>query len=115
MYGAAHDARGRRSDPHDAQKIERELGATPGDLKIGPGGIMDVEFAAQYLQLVHGHFTSQPAHHRDLSRAARRGIAGDRSAGHARAARQGYRFLRRIEQRLRVVHDQPIHKLPEAA
>jgi len=27
---------------------------------------------------------------------------------------QGYRFLRKIEHRLRVVHDQPIHRLPEA-
>jgi glutamate-ammonia-ligase adenylyltransferase len=27
---------------------------------------------------------------------------------------QGYRFLRGIEHRLRVVHDQPIHRLPES-
>ena len=27
---------------------------------------------------------------------------------------QGYRFMRGIEHRLRVVHDQPIHRLPEA-
>jgi glutamate-ammonia-ligase adenylyltransferase len=26
---------------------------------------------------------------------------------------QGYRFLRGIENRLRVVHDEPIHRLPE--
>jgi [glutamine synthetase] adenylyltransferase / [glutamine synthetase]-adenylyl-L-tyrosine phosphorylase len=26
---------------------------------------------------------------------------------------QGYRFLRGIEHRLRVVHDQPIHRLPD--
>src|SRR6185503_10939122 len=43
------------------ERIERELGADPtgkrltGDLKVGAGGVIDVEFAAQYLQLVHGH------------------------------------------------------------
>jgi glutamate-ammonia-ligase adenylyltransferase len=27
---------------------------------------------------------------------------------------EGYRFLRHIEHRLRVVHDQPIHRLPDS-
>lgn len=35
-------------------RVERELGGT-SDLKTGAGGVMDVEFAAQYLQLVYGH------------------------------------------------------------
>ncbi|HET9993374.1 MAG TPA: bifunctional [glutamate--ammonia ligase]-adenylyl-L-tyrosine phosphorylase/[glutamate--ammonia-ligase] adenylyltransferase, partial [Kofleriaceae bacterium] len=35
-------------------RIESELGG-PNDLKTAPGGIIDIEFAAQYLQLVHGH------------------------------------------------------------
>src|SRR6185295_8359095 len=38
-------------------RIEKELAAEHGrsyDIKTGRGGIVDIEFAAQYLQLVHG-------------------------------------------------------------
>ena len=114
VYGAPHDAR------HVAEaitamrdRIERELGGKH-DLKMGAGGVIDVEFAAQYLQLVHGHAHAalrttgtSPA----LRAAARLGIAPD---GTLELLDQGYRFLRGIEHRLRVVHDQPIHRLPEA-
>ena len=94
-------------------KIERELGA-PGDLKTGAGGIMDIEFAAQFLQLVHGHAHPElrvTATETALLAAATCGIA---PAHEIELLDQGYRFLRKIEHRLRVVHDQPIHRLPEA-
>jgi glutamate-ammonia-ligase adenylyltransferase len=102
------------------ERIERELGADPtgkrltGDLKVGAGGVIDVEFAAQYLQLVHGH--AHPALRTTgtapaLEAAAAAGVA---PAGDVELLAQGYRFLRKIEHRLRVVHDQPIHRLPEA-
>jgi glutamate-ammonia-ligase adenylyltransferase len=100
------------------ERIERELGGGPlrqrGDLKVGAGGIIDIEFAAQYLQLAHGHAhpalrtTSTTA---ALEAAAAAGIAPARDL---ELLAQGYRFLRKIEHRLRVVHDQPIHRLPEA-
>ena len=93
-------------------RIERELGR-PGDLKTGAGGIMDVEFAAQYLQLVHGH--AHPAlRTTSTSVALRAAAAAGLAPPHAiELLDQGYRFLRGIEHRLRVVHDQPIHRLPE--
>jgi glutamate-ammonia-ligase adenylyltransferase len=94
-------------------RIERELGGKH-DLKVGAGGVIDVEFAAQYLQLVHGHA------HRELrttntSAALRAASAlGIAPAGVCELLDDGYQFLRGIEHRLRVVHDQPIHRLPEA-
>ena len=99
-------------------RIERELGAGArrftGDLKVGAGGIMDIEFAAQYLQLVHGH-----AHAALRTTGTAPALAAAASAGVApeddiQLLAQGYRFLRKIEHRLRVVHDQPIHQLPQA-
>ncbi|MDX2088155.1 MAG: bifunctional [glutamate--ammonia ligase]-adenylyl-L-tyrosine phosphorylase/[glutamate--ammonia-ligase] adenylyltransferase [Kofleriaceae bacterium] len=94
------------------ERIERELGGTR-DLKTGAGGVMDIEFVAQYLQLVHGH--AHPALRTTSTQMALRAAA---SAGIAptrdlELLEQGYRFLRGIEHRLRVVHDQPIHRLPE--
>ena len=95
------------------ERIERELGHV-GDLKTGTGGVMDVEFAAQYLQLVHGHAHPElrtTATEGALRAAAACGIAPPREI---ELLDQGYRFLRKIEHRLRVVNDQPIHRLPEA-
>jgi glutamate-ammonia-ligase adenylyltransferase len=92
-------------------RIERELGR-PGDLKTGPGGIIDVEFAAQYLALAHGHehpALRAPATTRVLAAAADLGVADATDAG---LLAEGYVFLRLVEHRLRVMNDQPVHTLP---
>ena len=125
VYGQPPDAAGGARAIADAilqmrERIERELGIgidrrrITGDLKVGAGGIIDIEFAAQYLQLAHGHAhpalrttATVPA----LEAAAAAAIAPARDL---ELLAQGYRFLRKIEHRLRVVHDQPIHRLPEA-
>ncbi|MGE5184625.1 MAG: hypothetical protein ACM31C_21285, partial [Acidobacteriota bacterium] len=114
VYGQPHDPREvARSITHMRDRIERELGG-PRDLKTGPGGIIDIEFAAQYLQLVHGH--AHPALRTTATSTALHaaGELGLAPPGIARLLDQGYRFLRGIEHRMRVVHDQPIHRVPEA-
>ncbi len=97
------------------ERIERELGGDRGggDLKVGAGGVIDVEFAAQYLQLAHGH--AHPALRTTSTVGALRAAAVCRVAPERELAMldQGYRFLRGIENRLRVVNDQPVHRLPE--
>ncbi|HUJ57445.1 MAG TPA: bifunctional [glutamate--ammonia ligase]-adenylyl-L-tyrosine phosphorylase/[glutamate--ammonia-ligase] adenylyltransferase [Kofleriaceae bacterium] len=113
VYGAPHDARAvAEAITAMRDRIERELGA-PRDLKTGAGGVIDVEFAAQYLQLVHGH--AHPALRTTSTAGALRaaGELGVAPAGIAQLLEQGYCFLRNIEHRMRVVHDQPIHRLPE--
>ncbi|HSD89940.1 MAG TPA: bifunctional [glutamate--ammonia ligase]-adenylyl-L-tyrosine phosphorylase/[glutamate--ammonia-ligase] adenylyltransferase [Kofleriaceae bacterium] len=114
VYGTPHDATLVADEIRSMRdRIERELGGKY-DLKVGAGGVIDVEFAAQFLQLVHGHdhvalrTTGTSA---ALRAAASLGIA---PAGVVELLDQGYRFLRGIEHRLRVVHDQPIHRLPES-
>jgi len=114
VYGAPHDAH-QVADAITSMRdrIERELGSKH-DLKMGAGGVIDVEFAAQYLQLVHGHAhppLRTTGTSTALRAAARLGIVPDETL---ELLDQGYRFLRGIEHRLRVVHDQPIHRLPEA-
>jgi len=96
------------------ERIEKEL-SEEGDIKAGRGGIIDVEFAAQYLQLAHG------ARHPGLRvRSTLPALAAARDArlideGTHDTLAGGYRFLRRIENRLRIVHDRPIHEFPADA
>jgi glutamate-ammonia-ligase adenylyltransferase len=96
------------------ERMERELGS-PNDLKTGKGGIIDAEFAAQCLQLAHGH--AVPALRTPSTAPA---LAAARAAGVGPAQdlellEDGYRFLRLIEHRMRVVHDRPVHRLPDDA
>ncbi|MBI1403261.1 MAG: bifunctional [glutamate--ammonia ligase]-adenylyl-L-tyrosine phosphorylase/[glutamate--ammonia-ligase] adenylyltransferase [Porphyrobacter sp.] len=89
--------------------------AAPGpgfDLKRGRGGIREIEFHAQTLQLIHGG--------RDLSlrvrgtRAALDALAkaGRISADHAAVLGESYDRLRALEHRLQMVHDRQTHSLP---
>jgi glutamate-ammonia-ligase adenylyltransferase len=115
VYGSPHDARQvAESIAAMRDRIERELaGKGTHDLKTNAGGVIDVEFAAQYLQLAHGH--EHPALRTTSTSAALRAASalGIAPHGACELLEQGYRFLRGIEHRLRVVHDQPIHRLPE--
>lgn len=98
-------------------RIEREL-ADPGedfDVKAGRGGIIDIEFASQYLQLafgpVHPDLRSRSTVE-SLHKAAELGLADPADCELLCA---GYEFLRRLEHRMRIVHDRSVHKLPSAA
>ena len=82
------------------------------NLKLGQGGIREIEFCAQTLQLVWGGRT--PALRVPGTLAALRVEAG---AGHlpdrtVAALDEAYRFLRRAEHRLQMVADRQTHSLP---
>jgi glutamate-ammonia-ligase adenylyltransferase len=122
VEAAAYDA---PTDPVEAAaevarlraRIERELARErPGrhDVKHGRGGIVEIEFTTQLLQLVHGH--DPRVRTTDtllaLDALARIGALQDH---HAAALREGYAFLRRLEQRMRVVHGDAAELIEEQA
>ncbi len=81
------------------------------NLKTGRGGLVDVEFASQFLQLAHG--AGEPALRTPntltaLSRARARGLLAEEPYA---ALREGYLFLHHLENRLRVVSDMPEDEL----
>jgi len=92
-------------------RIERErgnAGAAAVNIKTGRGGLVDVEFLVQMLQLRHGH-----AHPAVRVRATHEAIAALADArllppADADALAAGYRFLRALENRLRLERDQPL-------
>jgi [glutamine synthetase] adenylyltransferase / [glutamine synthetase]-adenylyl-L-tyrosine phosphorylase len=91
-------------------RMERELGReTRGRLhvKYGRGGLVDVEFLAQALQLVHGH--DKPDGRRFTTTAALNGLARAGALPHAAAAElvERYRLLRRISAALRLLGARP--------
>ncbi|MGV8886203.1 MAG: bifunctional [glutamine synthetase] adenylyltransferase/[glutamine synthetase]-adenylyl-L-tyrosine phosphorylase [Microbacteriaceae bacterium] len=81
-------------------------------LKLGPGGLRDIEFTIQLLQLVHGQ-TDDAVHHRDtltaLDALAEQGYIGRVEA--AEFARD-YRFLRLLEHRLQLTRLSRTHLMP---
>jgi glutamate-ammonia-ligase adenylyltransferase len=91
------------------KRMEEEVGkasAASYNIKQGCGGLVDIEFIAQYLQLLHGE------------RHPRVRVAGTINALHAlrkeklladndyHLLAQAYEFIRRLESRLRIVSNQ---------
>jgi glutamate-ammonia-ligase adenylyltransferase len=91
---------------HMRMRMERELGRErPGrfDLKLGRGGLLDVEFATQWLQMRHG--ADHAVRTTDTLEALEALYeCGYLAANAHQTFRAGYRFLRRLEQRIRVLH-----------
>lgn len=90
-------------------------GLTERELKRGPGGIRDIEFAIQLLQLVHGRADPALRSPTTLSALAELAVAGYVAADDAAALDHAYRFLRAAEHRLQLVEDQQVHALPTEA
>ena len=93
-----------------AEVARRELSE---HIKLGPGGIREIEFIVQLLQLIRGGREPE-LRVRGLLPA----LAALRDAGHidesaALALAEAYRFLRRLENRLQMLRDEQTHELPE--
>ena len=84
------------------------------DVKIDPGGIRDVEFIAQSLQLLHGGRIPQL---RDRStQGALRNLeaVGLIESETAIELHETYLFLRRVENRLQMEGERQIHRIPKS-
>ncbi|SFC69788.1 bifunctional [glutamine synthetase] adenylyltransferase/[glutamine synthetase]-adenylyl-L-tyrosine phosphorylase [Streptomyces aidingensis] len=84
------------------------------ELKLGPGGLRDVEFAVQLLQLVHGRGDPElrgPNTLQALAALSDGGYVGRRDAG---ALDASYRFLRTVEHRIQLFRLRRTHLMPEA-
>jgi len=95
-------------------RMEHELAGRERDelnVKTGRGGLVDIEFLAQMLQLRHG--ASHPALRQRATRKALAALtaAGVLPAGDARVLEEGYAFLRALTNRLRIERDQPVESL----
>lgn len=104
----------------DVQQMRRRVVASipaaqlDRELKLGPGGLRDVEFAVQLLQLVHGRSDTtlrSPTTLEALDALATGGFVGRQDAAALDAA---YRFLRTMEHRIQLYQMRRTHLMPSA-
>ncbi len=84
------------------------------DVKLGRGGIREIEFAAQVLQIVRGGRQPELLTRPTLSALTRLVTAGLMEAQSAEQLADAYDFLRRTEHRIQYLDDQQTHMLPRA-
>lgn len=133
MTGGRHDELARLSRPFIFRKyldfgainamrdlhaqIRREVARKDmaDNIKLGPGGIREIEFIAQVFQLIRGgrdpSLQIKPTL-QVLKRLARRGIVTEATV---RELTSAYVFLRRLEHRLQFLDDAQTHMLPAKA
>jgi [glutamine synthetase] adenylyltransferase / [glutamine synthetase]-adenylyl-L-tyrosine phosphorylase len=82
------------------------------DVKLGPGGIREVEFIAQALQLVHGGRDQRLRGRSTLGTLRALAELGLMEAGQAAALAEAYLFLRDVEHKLQIVHERQTQIIP---
>jgi len=110
----AEELRSVRSMKARAEAEVARRGLTTRELKRGRGGIRDIEFAVQLLQLVHGRVDEDlrtPATFDALAELAAAGYVGEEDA---RLLAEAYTFLRVVEHRLQLVDEAQVHAVPTA-
>jgi glutamate-ammonia-ligase adenylyltransferase len=110
-FGADELRQVRRLKARAEQAVSRQ-GLADRELKRGKGGIRDIEFAIQLLQLVHGR--ADPNLRAPSTVPALRTLAdgGYIAPEDAIALEAAYAFLRTVEHRLQLYEDQQVHTVP---
>jgi [glutamine synthetase] adenylyltransferase / [glutamine synthetase]-adenylyl-L-tyrosine phosphorylase len=83
------------------------------ELKLGSGGLRDIEFAVQLLQLVHGRTDPALRLRGTLESLTALAAGGYVGRADAVALADAYRFLRTVEHRLQIHRLRRTHTLPE--
>ena len=98
------------------RRVEDHLPRAEADrqIKLGAGGLRDVEFTVQLLQLVHGRADETIRSGTTLTALAALAAGGYVGRDHAAQLAEHYRFLRVLEHRLQLARLQRTHLLPTA-
>lgn len=114
VYGFSADDAVRAEIHRLRMRMENEIARESKgnyNIKTGRGGMVDVEFIVQFLLLKHGHSTPEIRSKSTLIALKSMRSAGLLGEADSEALLSGYKFLRRLENRLRIVHDNSINDL----
>ncbi|HUW16889.1 MAG TPA: bifunctional [glutamine synthetase] adenylyltransferase/[glutamine synthetase]-adenylyl-L-tyrosine phosphorylase, partial [Actinomycetes bacterium] len=96
------------------RRVEEHIPAGQADrqLKLGPGGLRDVEFSVQLLQLVHGRSDESLRSPHTLTALAALSDGGYVGREDAASLSDAYRFLRTLEHRIQLHRLRRTHLVP---
>ena len=110
-------------DPQAVAEIQRMKGVVENSapvrragarqVKLAPGGLRDIEFAVQLLQLVHGRHDASVRSPNTLDALAALSTGGYVGEDDARDFHHAYVFLRTVEHRLQLTNLRRTHTLPQ--
>jgi len=98
------------------RRIERRSeveGADLRNVKTGRGGIRDIEFVIQFLQLLNGGSLPEVRTGNTLEAIAKLGQSGCLTPQESTMLEDSYSFLRKLEHRLQIMFDFQTHLLPD--
>lgn len=111
----ADDLRSLRAMKARAEQSVARHGLTQREIKLGRGGIRDIEFAVQLLQLVHGREDEALRAPATLAALTALAAGGYVANADAEGLASAYRFLRAVEHRLQLFEDRQVHAVPASA
>ena len=111
----------RRTEISGIQSLKRQIerraqvdGEELTNVKTGRGGIRDIEFVIQFLQLLNGHQLADLRTTNTLEAIQQLRIAGALSQAESTLLSQNYKWLRKVEHRLQLLFDLQTHTLPSS-
>jgi glutamate-ammonia-ligase adenylyltransferase len=95
-----------------AQRSSRKARSDADDVKLGPGGIRDIEFSVQLLQLVHGGSDTSVRSPNTLEATTALVEGGYVAEEDGAGLSVAYRWLRNVEHRVQLWQERQVHHLP---
>ncbi|QDV80577.1 Glutamate-ammonia-ligase adenylyltransferase [Planctomycetes bacterium K2D] len=114
-YLTMADIAGIKSLKRRIESLSTGEGDDASDVKTGHGGIRDIEFVIQFLQLLNGGTLPEVRTGTTLDAIQRLEKAGCLTPQERIHLTENYEFLRKLEHRLQIVFDLQTHTLPEDA
>jgi len=108
------DIAGIRSLKRKIERSAKDAGEELLNVKTGFGGLRDVEFMVQFLQLLHGGELPQLRNGNTLHAIEQLEKEGYLTLYERGLLFEAYRFLRKVEHRLQIMFDMQTHTMPES-
>lgn len=111
-YAAIEDVHAVKRQMHSA-KGGGDIAFEGHDVKLGRGGIREIEFYAQTQQLILGGKNPALRQRATLDALVSLAAAGAVEESARDAMSEAYRYLRHVEHRLQMVNDEQTHRIPQ--